>query len=59
MIDRFGNAVEEKADADAAREEHEEPGDVVVLGLVIILAQFDVGILGEVEPDKEDGPNIL
>ena len=59
MIYGFGNTIEEEADADTAREEHEEPGDVVVFGLVIILAQFDVGILGKVEPDEEDCPNIL
>ena len=59
MINGFRHAIEEQSYADAAREEHEEPGDIVVLGDVAIFAQFDLRILGEIEPNEEHRPYVL
>ena len=59
MIHGFGNTIKEKADTNAAREKHEKPSDVIVFGNVVIFAKLDVRVFGEVEPNEEDGPNIL
>ena len=57
--DRLGDSIKEQSDTDATGEEHEEPSHVVVLRNVVILAKFYAGVLGKVEPDEEDGPQIL
>ena len=59
MIYWFRHAVEEESHADAAREKHEEPRDVVVLRDIFVFAEFDTRILGKVEPNEENRPNIL
>jgi len=51
--DGLGHAPEEEADADAAGEEHHEPGDVVEFWLVCVFAQLDAGVLAEVQHHHE------
>ena len=58
MTQRLRDAVESESDADATREEHEEPGGVVELRLVVVVAQLDRGILGKVYPNPKDDPGV-
>jgi hypothetical protein len=49
VVDGLGHAEEEEPHADAAREQHHEPRRVVVLRLVRVLPQLDIGILTAIE----------
>ena len=59
MYYRFGHSIEEQSNADAAGVVHDEPGDVIELWLVIVFAQLDTRILGKVEPNEEQNPDVL
>jgi len=45
--------------ADAAREQHCKPGDVVKLGCLVRPAQLDVTVIGKGEVQKKHDPNVL
>jgi len=55
----LGHAEEVDAHADAAREEHGEPGDVVELGLLVGAAQLEGAVLGEADVEEEQRPDVL
>ena len=59
VIHRLGYAPVIHADADAAREEHGEPGDVPELGALVLAPQLQAAVLGERQVQQEKRPDVL
>ena len=47
MLDRFGDAEEDQADAHAGAEQHREPGDIAIVRLAVVRAQLDIAMPAE------------
>ena len=51
---RFGDTEEEQVDANARGEQHGGPGQVREVGLLVVLTQLDVAVLGHAHVQRED-----
>ena len=59
VIHWLGHARVIYSHADAAREQHSEPGDVVELGRLLRPTQLNIAVLGKGEVQKKHDPNVL
>ena len=58
VIDGLGHAIEKETDPHTAGKEHDEPRDIVKLGLLVRPTQFEMAILAKVQVDDEDDPDV-
>ena len=49
MKNWFSNSPEEESNPNSTSKEHHEPGQVIVLWLISVLAKLEVGVLAEVQ----------